>query len=337
MAETLDGGYLIEQNFTMPKPQYLQFVKSAFREKGTWTAGALAERMECSERTVRRCMDHLRDHEKWPIDSSKTGYSLREPSLAETRITAPQEVAALAMVHEALRLLGVSKLALEIRGELAKVCRRSEALGGIGWDELGEVIDQRAMPGEGSLNFAIHGKLTLAILHEQVVEIRYRKLEEDHEFSRLVFPQRLICREQCWYLIAWDLKAEDQRTYALPRISQVVVQPNPVGFVVPEFEDRYQHAFGIWTPYDDDGSLHEVCVELTDYWARIARERCWHPSQRLEELAPDRVRVHFRLSELVEVKSWVLGFGGAARVIAPEQLRELVAEEVEAMRQNCES
>ena len=39
------------------------------------------------------------------------------------------------------------------------------------------------------------------------------------------------------------------------------------------------------------------------YWARIARERCWHPSQRLEDLAPDRVRVHFRLSELVEVKS----------------------------------
>ena len=315
----------------MPKAHHLQFIKSAFREKETWTAGELATRMECHERTVRRCMDHLRDHEKWPIEAGKIGYFLREPSLAETRVTAPQEVAALAMVYEALRLLGVSKLAMEIRGELAKVCRRD----GIRWDDLGEVIQQRAPSGEILLDRAIHGQLTLAILHEQVVEIRYRKLEEDHEFLRRVFPQRLICREQCWYLIAWDLKSEDQRTYTLPRISQVVVMKTPQGFVTPEYEDRYQHAFGIWTPYENGGPLHEVCVELNGYWARIARERCWHPSQRLEELAADRVRVNFRLSELVEVKTWVLGFGGAARVIAPDELRVMVGEEVKAMMRNC--
>ncbi len=93
---------------------------------------------------------------------------LREPSLAEPRFTAPQEIAALAMVYEALRLLGGSKLVLEIRSELAKVCRRSE----------------------------------------------------------------------------------------------VSVQRQPKGFEPPPFDDRYQHAFGIWTPHDSDDSLHEVCVEL---------------------------------------------------------------------------
>lgn len=319
----------------MPKPHYIQFVKSVFREKFAWTAGELAERMECNEKTVRRCMEHLRDTEKWPIESGKAGFVLREPSMAETRITAPQEVAAMAMVHEALRLLGESKLVLEIRGELAKVCRRSEVLDGIQWDALGAALQQRALAGEDSLNYAIHGKLTLAILKEQVVKIRYRKLEADHEFTRQVFPQRLICRDQCWYLVAWDMKAEDQRTYALPRISDVVPQSKPKGFSPPAFEDRYQHAFGIWTPYDSDGSLYEVCVALTGYWARIARERCWHPSQRLEELSPELVRVHFKLSELVEVKSWVLGFGGAAKVIAPEALRELVRDEVKQMQRNC--
>ena len=318
----------------MPSPHHLQFVKSAFRENNVWTAGDLAERMECHERTVRRCMDHLRDREKWPIESGKFGYVLREPSLAETRITAPQEIAALAMVHEALQLLGGSKLALEVRSELAQVCRRSEVLDGIHWDELGAAIQQRSPVGAGSLNYAVHGKLTLAILKQQVVKIRYRKLEADHDFSRRVFPQRLICRDQCWYLIAWDLKAEDQRTYALPRISEVTVQNNPQGFVIPKFDDRYQHAFGIWTPYANTAKLHKVCGELTGYWARLARERCWHPSQRLEELTADRVRVHMHLNELVEVKSWVLGFGGAAKVIAPIALRKLVAEEVEQMNRN---
>ena len=37
----------------------------------------------------------------------------------------------------------------------------------------------------------------------------------------------------------------------------------------------------------------------------------------------------------MEVKSWVLGFGGAATVIAPDELRDLVREEVEQMLLNC--
>ena len=55
-----------------------------------------------------------------------------------------------------------------------------------------------------------------------------------------------------------------------------------------------------------------------------------------QEVAADRVQVRFRLSELVEVKTWVLGFGGAARVIAPDELREMVREEVVVMMRNCE-
>jgi predicted DNA-binding transcriptional regulator YafY len=292
--------------------------------------------MECSERTVRRCMDHLRDVDKWPIDAGKAGYCLREASVAETRITRPEEVAALAMAYEALRVLGGSDLAVQIRAELAKVCRHSDDLGEIRWEDLSKVIQQRRPVGDASLNHAIHGKLTLAILQQHLVEIRYRKIRDDQDFSRKVFPQRLICRDACWYLIAWDLKAEDQRTYALPRISRVTVRPKPQGFVVPTFDDRYEHAFGIWTPYESDGPLHEVCVELTGLWAWIARERCWHPSQRLEELGPDRVYIHFRLSGLMEVKSWVLGIGSAAMVIAPDALREMVCEEANDIRRNYE-
>jgi predicted DNA-binding transcriptional regulator YafY len=54
----------------------------------------------------------------------------------------------------------------------------------------------------------------------------------------------------------------------------------------------------------------------------------------IETLAPDCVRVHFRLNELVEVKIWTLKFGGAAKVIAPDELRELVMEEVDEMQRN---
>ena len=47
--------------------------------------------------------------------------------------------------------------------------------------------------------------------------------------------------------------------------------------------------------------------------------------------------IRLRLSELVEVKSWVLRFGGAAKVIAPDALREMVWEEIEEMNNNYKS
>jgi predicted DNA-binding transcriptional regulator YafY len=321
----------------MPKPHFIQAVKSMLRDGREWTAEDMAARIECSERTVRRCIEHLQDLENWPIKSGKFGFVLREPSIAEIRMTSPQEVAALAMAHEALRKLGSSELASRIRGELMSLCRHSGDLGDIRWKDLGTAVNERTSSGEAAVDYAVFGELTLAILQHQPAEIHYRRLEEKEPFSVRVFPHRWIFRDQCWYLIASDLERGGQRFYALPRISCVAVLPRPKGFQEPECDDRHEHAFGIWAPWDKDAPLIDVCVELTGYWARIAAERQWHPSQRLETLAPDLVRVHFRLNELVEVKSWTLKFGGAAKVIAPEALRELVLEELDEMRRNYES
>lgn len=315
----------------MPRPHHIQHVKSLLRSGAMWTADQMAAEMECSERTVRRCVDHLRDVESWPVEAGKQGYFLREPSIRESRIHSHQEIAALAMAYEALRLLGGTELGVQIRAEVAKVCRNTDDLGDFRWEDLNRLVQARPDSGEAAVNFETQGRLTLAILQRNIIRIHYRKLEENHTFQVKVFPHRLICRDQCWYLIAEDLRRGGQRTYALPRISAVEVCPRPEGFVEPEFDDHYGHAFGIWTPYQANGELHEVCVELNGYWARIARERRWHPSQELADLSPDRVQIRFRLSELVEVKSWVLRFGGAAKVIAPAALKQMVCEEITQM------
>ncbi len=307
------------------------------RDGREWTAAEMATRIECNERTVRRCVDHLRDLENWPIESGKAGFVLREPSCAETRITSPQEVAALAMAHEALRKLGSSELASRIRGELMSICRHSQDLGNVRWQDLGAAVNERTASGEAVVNHEIFGELTLAILQRQPAEIQYRRLEEDEGFSVRVFPHQWIRRDQCWYLVASDLERSGQRLYALPRIFDVDVLPRQKDFHEPECDERHEHAFGVWVPWGKNAPLIDVCVELTGYWARIARERCWHPSQRLEDLAPDQVRVHFRVNELVELKSWTLKFGGAAKVIAPDDLRELVLEELDEMRRNYDS
>ena len=113
----------------MPRPHHIKHVKSLLRDGGTLTAGRMAGEMECSERTVRRCVDHLRDVEGWPVEAGKQGYFLREASRMETQITSHQEIAALAMAYESLRMIGGTELGVQIRAEVAKACRYAGDLG----------------------------------------------------------------------------------------------------------------------------------------------------------------------------------------------------------------
>ncbi|MFT3990194.1 MAG: WYL domain-containing protein [Luteolibacter sp.] len=312
----------------------ISVIKSLLRDGRTWTARALSERTETSIRNIQRDIEHLRTNEKWPIDSGKSGYFLRERSIAETKVTQPEELTALALAYETLKKVQASSLAENLREEILKICRHHEGLGIVDQTKLTQVIDDRQPSPTLKFNAAIHGKLLSAILQQQLVDIRYRNLEEDSSYERTIYPFRLLCRDSCWYLSAWDLKSGSQKTYALPRISAALVRLPPDDFVLPEFVNHHEHAFGIWTPYVPNGDIHEVCVELHGYWARIAKERNWHPNQRVEELSADCVRVHFCLNELVEVKSWVLKFGGAAKVISPPSLIELVQEELTLMNEH---
>jgi predicted DNA-binding transcriptional regulator YafY len=293
----------------MPLPRFLQQVRSLLRDGKVRTAAGMAAELECSERTIRRCADYLRNEEGWPLEAGKHGYVLREPTVAESQVTSHSDIAALAMAYVTLRGIGEIDLGIRIRAEIARACRHADDLGGVRWETLDQFVEHRGATGDAAGDLRIHGHLTLAILNRQIIRIRYRRIEDEDSFTVEVYPHRLINRDQCWYLIAADFDLGGQKAYAAPRISEVHPVPSRPGFLVPEFVDHYAHAFGIWTPFEPDGTLHEVSVELQGYWARVALERRWHPSQTLEILAPDRVRVNFRVNELVEVKSWVLRLG----------------------------
>jgi predicted DNA-binding transcriptional regulator YafY len=74
-----------------------------------------------------------------------------------------------------------------------------------------------------------------------------------------------------------------------------------------------------------------LMVEFDARAADSVRSRRVHPSQKVA-MAPDgRVRVSLTLPETPEVldraRSWVLGFGAAARVVEPKELADEIARE----------
>ena len=64
-----------------------------------------------------------------------------------------------------------------------------------------------------------------------------------------------------------------------------------------------------------------VRVRFDPEVADRVRERIWHESQEMTDLAEGRLELTMRLGALAEVESWILGWGRQAEVIEPKELR----------------
>jgi len=65
--------------------------------------------------------------------------------------------------------------------------------------------------------------------------------------------------------------------------------------------------------------------------ADYIREKRWHPSQELRDLAGGGLELRLKLSSLGEVQRWILSWGGSAQVVAPPELVESVRAAAERM------
>jgi predicted DNA-binding transcriptional regulator YafY len=97
----------------------------------------------------------------------------------------------------------------------------------------------------------------------------------------------------------------------------------PADFVVDQY---FQGEFGIWR----DTTPHKVVVEFDAQAADYVRMRTVHASQKLQSIAGGGLRLTMTVGNLTPVVSWVLEWGGRARVVEPPELIERVKGELEA-------
>jgi predicted DNA-binding transcriptional regulator YafY len=170
----------------------------------------------------------------------------------------------------------------------------------------------------------VFGVLAMAWAERRQVDIRYQTAPDK---TRRIWPLFL---EPSWfghscYLLAWDPAVRAPRVFKIERILDARARDdrfeNPKGFSADE---QLKSAWGIW------GSSDPVEAELIfqpDVAGRV-RETIWHPSQVLEELPEGRIRMTLRIGHWLEIRHWVLGWGGSCEVIRPAELRRAVTDVV---------
>lgn len=154
------------------------------------------------------------------------------------------------------------------------------------------------------------------------LDLAYHSRHRDETSQRRVHPYRLLHYRDNWYLLAWCEQAEDYRLFSLDRIRHATDTDQPSPEPDEDAVDRYLGAaFGIFT-----GEAREWAVlRFSPEAARWAAEETWHPDQ-MGYWRQEGYELQIPYSDERELVMEVLKYGADCEVIAPEGLRETVAE-----------
>ncbi|HEX2853938.1 MAG TPA: WYL domain-containing protein [Opitutaceae bacterium] len=281
----------------------------------------LTKALEVSRKTVVRDIAFMRDRLDLPIefDAQIQAYRYTHPVNAFPTVHVTEgELLALLVAQRALQQyrgtpfhrqleIAFEKLAGGLRDRISF----SPA------DELRAVSFKNI--GLGKTDLTVFNALSGAVLRQEELTFAYRKPGDAKKSERRVRPYHLANRENSWYLIGFDLERQALRTFALPRIGSVVVSKEtftrPLDFSPEKF---FANALGVLGGEGD----YQVVIRFTSAVAERVREREWHESQEMRELADGGLELKLRLGALMEVEQWVLGWGAAADVMAPPELRD---------------
>jgi predicted DNA-binding transcriptional regulator YafY len=126
------------------------------------------------------------------------------------------------------------------------------------------------------------------------------------------------------YLIGFDETVDAMRTYKVERVRSASITAER--YAIPDDFDPDRcltHSWGIWS--SDTTGVAEVRLRFDASVAHRVRESIWHRSQQLRELPDGRVEMELAVAGIVEIRPWILSWGDAVEVLAPDELRESVA------------
>ena len=195
---------------------------SLLQGRRDWPGSELAERLEVSERTVRRDVERLRGL-GYPVESltgPAGGYRLRAGSALPPLLLDDDEAIAIAVgLRTAARasVTGIEEAAVRALVKLeqvlpARVRRRVRALGSA----------TTTLPVGGPTVDPQHLTVIAAACRDsERLRFGYRR-RDGTDSRREVEPHSLVNLGRRWYLVAWDRQREDWRTFRVDRLARPV-------------------------------------------------------------------------------------------------------------------
>jgi len=291
-------------------------------------ASTLAQELEVTPRTIYRDIDVLRTDFNAPLAycPRRNGFYYSEPNYTLPLLDLTEgELIALFLAERVMQQFRGAPFAHDLAAAFAKLTAGLPEEVSVNLEHLAEACSVR-LPELSEGEARLFSRLVRATQEGRRLELVYWTASRDATCCRRVDPYHLVSIEGEWYLVGYCHLREEVRTFAPRRIRslrEIGEQfDRPADFRIGEY---LEGSFGAMR---GAGPAQTVRLLFTPHAGRYVREKVWHPSQKLRTRRDGGVELRLRVNELFEVKRWVLSYGAECKVLAPEELRREVVEEL---------
>jgi predicted DNA-binding transcriptional regulator YafY len=302
------------------------------KERKLVSFAAFEKELGMSRASVKRDLEYMRSRFNAPIeyDREANAYKFGEPR-SGPRYELPglwfnaSEVLALLTT---LRMLGDLQPGM-LDGQIEPLRERLRSILGSG-DHSWEEVEKRIrifQPERREASTKHFSVIAAAVLKRARLWIRHYNRKEDRETEREVSPQRLVHYRDNWYLDAWCHLRNDLRSFAVDAIRDAVLRDGRAKEIpAAELDEHLGAGYGIFAGRD----VQWATLKFTPEAARWVSAQQWHPKQRARIEKDGSYFLELPYSDDRELLMEILKFGADVEVIAPQGLRQRVAD---ALRQ----
>ena len=151
----------------------------------------------------------------------------------------------------------------------------------------------------------------------RVIELRYFSVSSNRQKDYLVHPYTIQYSDGGLYLQAYVPEYDEVRWFAAERVKKCIVTDKSFTPVKAVKESDFDPSLGLGT-----GRPEMIALEFSPRVAQYVRERVWHKSQQIEELADGGVRLTLKVCRDWALHGWVLSWGPHVHVAAPSSLAQ---------------
>ncbi len=170
-----------------------------------------------------------------------------------------------------------------------------------------------------------------ALLNQYKLSLDYRSQKGQRRY--LLRPYTLVLHRETLYLNGFVEEYQEVRTFRVDNIQEAVLIKEAFDYPADyRPEALYEKSFGVFR--GDDAASIQVVVEFPEYLYDYVANRTWIANQEISPVQDGRFQMRVLVSNLFEIFHWIMGIGSDARVLAPEELKDMIRTEAEKILKN---
>ena len=287
----------------------------------------MQKEFEVSRATIMRDIEFLRDRYNAPLeyDYEKRGYYYTDPTFfVQSVMLSEAELFSVSVIQPLLSQYSNTPLESSIKNIFSKISGMLPQDVSVNTAFLENDITFISDP-LPKIEEETFTKVFASMRNHNTITFSYRSLGKTEYSEYKADVYHVLCQKGNWYILAYEYSHKDIRTFALPRMKNIIVEKSK--FSVPKnFKptDYFDPQFGVWNTNDEP-----VKIELLfdKNIGTYISERKWHETQKLKQNENGSVILSFESNQLKETLHWIMNFASSVKVLNPPELAEQVKSE----------